>query len=132
MPVIPMKRGDFKAQTLLPDGTYAVRVAKATMVDVNDPNYKGQAKADYINLDLVITDEGEVLGRHVFHILTLDPEKGGQTRQFLDAVDYPEDEDLDTDALVERECLAVVGREIAKPGSGYEDRNRVKKFLSPV
>lgn len=112
----------------IPDGTYRCRIAKVKLVDPSDPSYQGSAKAAYLNVDHVITEDGEFLGRHVFNIVTLEGGKRFQLRQLLEAIDYPENDDLDTERMEDAEVMVVVGTEPAK--GEYEARNRVRKYIS--
>lgn len=124
MPVIPGLTRKQLGGDLIPDGTYQIRIAQAKYVAAADGK---DAKYDYVNVDSVITEEGEFLGRHVFQNITLKPGSAFLAGQIEDALEHPEDQELDTDLWVDGEMLAVISTEKGK--AGYSDRNQIKKFL---
>ena len=135
MPVIPgIKSSDIPKTNVLPDMTVRFRVNKADYRDVAALKAAGTLKADAnlsdgLNLDLVIITEGQYFGRHVFDGVDFAGEYKHRSRQFLDAVEYPPDEDLDTDKLIDAEFIGTIRTQPESKDGKYEARNRVGKFM---
>jgi len=124
MPVIPgLTRKQLEGE-LIPDGTYQLRINQAKFVPVSEGK---DAKFDYINLDCVVTEEGEYLGRHVFQNVTLKPGGAYIAGQIEEALGFPYDHELNNDEWIEGEMMGVIVTE--KGAQGYGPKNQVKKFL---
>lgn len=133
---------DMATSEPVPEATYRLRVKGVEFADPDNPVWKAahpnsEAKHPGLNVDFVVQDEQVlgpnneevvVLGRHIFSNFTM--KKGGDfmLRQLLDAINYPDDEDLDTDKLVDAEVLAVVT--IQPKTEKYEARNNIKRIMS--
>lgn len=133
MPILNRKAGDVKAD-VWPEMTVRFRVNKCEFRDVAQLKADGKIKAesdlnDGLNLDLVVQDEGEYFGRHLFDGVDLDGQFAHRCRQFLDAIEYPDDEDIDTDRITDAEFIGVVGVQPESKDGQYPARNRIKKFL---
>lgn len=136
MPVVSgVTRNSLPKSSTIPKGTYRFRVAKVGFKDVayfedlaKKNGKENKMKDDVIELDLVVMDEGEFLGRHVFDSLPTSGSFANRLRKFLDAIDYPEEQDLNTDDLVNAEFMGVVSVQAAQ--GDYDERNRVKKFIN--
>jgi hypothetical protein len=135
MPVIQKKLSDLPKSSVIPAATYRLRVNKCDLFTAEDARAKKadtKITEDNLNMDFVVIDEGERFGRHIFDNLPLGGEFAWRTRQFLDAMEYPSDEDLDTDKLIDGEVIAVVTvqkESIGKDGNTYPERNRIQKFM---
>jgi hypothetical protein len=120
----PRAAADMEKGTPVPEGTYNLRIDKAEIKKA-----EGADKSPYINLMLTITDDGEYLGRKVFDICTLKKGADFKLRQLLtDGLGWADDQPLeDTDQLQGEEVVAAIT--IEKGRQGYEDRNKVQKYL---
>src|SRR5262245_11193109 len=142
------KQKDMATSDPIPEATYRVRVKdEPEYNDHTDPEWRkkhpqSEAKHPGLNCTFVVQDEtvpnpegGDditVLGRHIFTNITMKKGADFMLRQLLEAIGYPEDDDLDTARLKDAECLAVV---VIKParevnGQKYEARNEIKRFMS--
>jgi len=135
MPLIPGVRvGDLPKTNLLPDMTARLRVNKAEYRDPEALKAEGKIKGDSklsagINLDLVVITEGEFFGRHVFDGVDVEGDFAYRSREFLEAVEYPADEDIDTDKLVDAEFIATIRTQKESNDGQYPAKNRIGKFM---
>jgi len=124
---------DMSTSEPIPEGTYKYRLAKFEYGDPSDPEWKpkhpnSQAKGRHLMLDLVVQDDGDQFGRHVFVPLSMEKGKDWLLRQLVEACGKDEDWELDTDELVDCEVMGVT---IKRPAQGqYSESNNVKKFVS--
>ena len=126
MPVIPGLTRKQLGGELIPEGTYALRIHQAKFVTAAEGK---DAKFDYINLDCVVTEEGDFFGRHIFQNVTLKPAQAFLAAQIEEALGFDELHELNNDEWLDGELMGVVT--IEKGKQGYSDRNHVKKFLAP-
>lgn len=125
---------DMAETNLIPDGTYHLRINKVeyhpfTPADPSKPkNDDNKDKQPYLNVDLVVQDEGDYFGRHVFDYVSLAKGDDWKMRQLCDATEKPEDWEVDTDEFIDNEVDAVVGTQKGK--KGYPDKNAVKRYIS--
>lgn len=130
-----MKKTDLSASSTVPAATYRFRVNKAeinTVEAIREKKPDSRIEDDQLNLDLVVQDEGDFFGRHVFENLSLSGQFSWRARKFLDAIEYPDDEDLDTEKMVDAEFYGVVKVQpasVGKDGKEYDERNQVSKFI---
>jgi hypothetical protein len=132
MATIPMKVNDLPKTNLVPDGTYRLRVEAVEYRDVQALKDEGKIKAESkldngLNLNLVVQDEGEFFGRHIFEGVDLEGQYNSRSRHFLEACEYPADQDIDTDLLKDAEFIAVIGTR--KETKEYPAKNWIKKFM---
>jgi hypothetical protein len=133
MAIVQRKLSDLPKSSVVPEGTYRLRVAKSGLFTVEDAKAKkadSKLQDDLIELDLVIVDEGPLMGRHIFDSLPLSGDFAWRLRKFLEAIDYPADEDIDTDRFVDAEVIGVVGIQKESADGKYPEKNRVNKFIS--
>jgi hypothetical protein len=139
----PYKVGDMESGAPIPEATYRYRIAKVEYGDPNDSAWKAahpnsQAKGPHLTMDLVVIDEGEYLGRHVFSTLTFAKGKDFALRQVCDALGKEEDWMLideqgvpHWDEFVDCEVLGVTT--ISTPTEAYPNpRNNIKKFSAAI
>jgi len=107
----------------MPEATYALRADK---VEIKMKKNAGPDDAPYINIMWTVTAEGEYLGRKIFDILTLKKGADFKLKGLLEILGIDEFED--TDQLDKAEVTAAVT--IEKGQQGYDDRNKVMKYLS--
>jgi hypothetical protein len=142
------RQKDMAEDNTIPEATYRLRVNKVTFKEPKDSeqsgenefgipvyrNKKGEDTYPYLTLDLVVQDEGETYGRHVFdNYLSLAPGDDWKIRQIMKALEFDEDEPLDTDTWIDRECYGVVTRQKAgkgKDGNYYQAQNRVGRYMA--
>lgn len=115
----------------VPEATYNLRVEKAEFVAV--PKSK-DAKGPYIKVQFGITGPAAAeksLGRKVFENFSTTGDGTWRLREFLTVTAHPSDfKLLDSDQLLGLECAGAVV--IEKGTGGYQDKNRVKKYLPLV
>lgn len=139
MAEIPMTRGDIPKNVPIPEAVYRCRIHKITEDVVGaEKDAQGNVikQGDPVwNVQLVVQDEGEFFGRYLFDTLFLPPARGAwKLRQLAESIDYPENENVNSDRMVDAEVLAVVEieseRTDPKTGKHYDARNRVKTYQS--
>lgn len=139
---------DMTQDNTVPEATYVLRCNKCTFKEPKDAersgetetgvptftNKKGETVFPYLSFDFVIQDDGEQFGRHVFdNYVSLAPGDDWKLRQLMTAMEFDEDEALDTEAFVDREVTAVVTKTKAgkgKDGKWYDAQNRIGRYLS--
>jgi len=125
---------DAKGGEPVPAGTYRLELRKITAVDK-------PGKEPRLDVQLVITDDGEYLGRYVFAMLFLAPGKNFMLKKLCDALQLDPEAEIINDAgeFVGQELFigtsvnGVVEVEDAHTGDDgveYEARNKVKQFIS--
>lgn len=125
---------DMATSSLIKDGTYHLRINKVGYhpfqpADPSKPiSDDNKDKQPYLDVDLVVMDDGDFLGRHVFDYVSLAKGDDWKMRQLCDATDKPEDWEVDTDEFIDNEVDAVVG--VSKGKRGYSDKNIVKRYIS--
>lgn len=115
----------------VPEATYNLRVEKAEYVPV--PKSK-DAKGPYIKVQFGITGPAAAeksLGRKIFENFSTTGDGTWRLREFLTVTGHPADFKLVDDAqLVGLECGGAVV--VEKGTGGYQDKNRVKKYIPMV
>lgn len=130
---LDMTAGDIPRNVPVPEAVYKVRIHKITPDTVTDS--KTKEPIPVWNAQLVIQDEGEYFGRYLFDTFFLPPAQGAwKLRALAEAIDYPSDERLNADRMIDGECYAVVEiepeRTDERTQKHYDARNRVKTYKS--
>lgn len=141
------KAADMSESNTIPEATYRLRVNKfefktpkdATLMgkdsDGNE-DYRdkdGKRKWPYFSADLVVQDEGEFFGRHVFDsYISTEPGDDWKLRMYWVAAELDPNEDFDSDQLLEAELYGVItlnkeGK--GKDGKWYPAQNRVGRVI---
>jgi hypothetical protein len=129
----------------IPEGAYRVRTNKfefkAPKNSSNrgtelDPKYydeKGEQTYPYFSADLIVQDDGEFFGRHVFdNYISTAPGDDWKLRQYADGAELPEDEDFESEKMVDSEFYVVVTKSKegkGKDGNWYPAMNRVSRVM---
>lgn len=136
---------DMSVDNTIPEGAYRVRTNKFEFKAPKDStnkgtednpkfyNEKGELVYPYFSADLIVQDDGEFFGRHVFdNYITTEPGEDWKLRQYTDAAELPEDEDFDSDKMIESEFYVVVTKSKegkGKDGNWYPAMNRVGRVI---
>lgn len=123
--------GDMEKAQPLPEATYNLRIDKVEIRRA-EPSVDNPEPDPYLNLMLTVIDEGAYLGRKVFDICTLGKGKDWKLRKLLtEGLAWGEDDSLsDTTQLEQAEVGAAVT--IEKGKKGYEDRNKVVRYMRKI
>jgi len=134
VPIIERKASDLPKTNVVPEMTARLKVHKVEYRDAAALKAAGTVKQDSqvvdgLNLQLVIQDEGEYFGRYIFEQVDFEGQYSSRSRQFLDAIEYPADENIDTDRIVDAEFTGVIGIMKESADGKYPEKNRIKKFM---
>lgn len=115
---VPLKRD--AARSVLPDGVYQVVIE-----DVEDKEGR-ESGIPYMNLRLSVRKNGRPIGGSIWDIVSMSDNAAFKLAQFLDAVDAPEEGDVNSQWFKGKKAYAKLITEVYDG----QPRNKVKNYLT--